>query len=73
MNKADDGEIAKRAYAIWEREGRPHGRDFDHWLKAEREMKSGAATAPKPTKATSSPPSRARKTTRKSATPGRDT
>lgn len=26
--------ICKRAYAIWEAEGRPHGRDAEHWLQA---------------------------------------
>jgi hypothetical protein len=31
-------EIAARAYAIYEREGRPAGRDFDHWLAAERQL-----------------------------------
>jgi hypothetical protein len=31
-------EIAKRAYAIWEVEGRPSGRDLDHWLRAEAEL-----------------------------------
>jgi hypothetical protein len=30
--------IAKRAYALWEFEGRPHGRDVDHWLKVEAEL-----------------------------------
>ncbi|HOJ43030.1 MAG TPA: DUF2934 domain-containing protein [Syntrophorhabdaceae bacterium] len=29
-------EIAKLAYEIYEREGRVHGRDLDHWLEAER-------------------------------------
>lgn len=38
-------EIAKRAYAIWEQEGRPKGREMEHWLRAEAELK-----APKPTK-----------------------
>jgi hypothetical protein len=28
----------ERAYAIWEAEGRPHGCDLDHWLKAEAEI-----------------------------------
>ena len=46
MNKASHGEIAQRAYAIWEREGRPHGRDYDHWLKAEREIETDQPTAP---------------------------
>jgi hypothetical protein len=31
-------EVRERAYRIWETEGRPHGRDLDHWLQAEREV-----------------------------------
>jgi hypothetical protein len=31
-------EIAKRAYDLWELEGRPAGRDLDHWLRAEIEI-----------------------------------
>jgi hypothetical protein len=36
----DDKEQAlrERAYAIWEREGRPDGKDMDHWLRAETEL-----------------------------------
>jgi hypothetical protein len=30
--------VRERAYRIWENEGRPHGRDLDHWLQAEREV-----------------------------------
>jgi hypothetical protein len=26
--------IARRAYALWEQEGRPHGRDGEHWRLA---------------------------------------
>lgn len=29
--------IRERAYYIWERAGRPHGQDLDHWLLAEME------------------------------------
>ena len=29
--------ISKRAYAIWEEAGRPHGHDNDHWDQAVRE------------------------------------
>ena len=29
--------IRERAYQLWEQEGRPEGRDLDHWLRAERE------------------------------------
>ncbi len=27
--------IRSLAYSIWENEGHPHGRDMEHWLKAE--------------------------------------
>ena len=47
---------AARAYAIWESEGRPHGRDTEHWLQAERELATATDPPPKP-----SPKSRARK------------
>ena len=26
------------AYEIWQRRGRPHGQDVEHWLQAEREL-----------------------------------
>jgi hypothetical protein len=34
-------QIQQRAYELWERDGRPEGRDFAHWQQAEREI--GAA------------------------------
>jgi Protein of unknown function (DUF2934) len=39
----DRAEIERRAYAIWEREGRPQGRDFEHWLAAEAELRAAGA------------------------------
>lgn len=36
MNSNLYEEIEKLAYEIFEREGRVHGRDLDHWLEAER-------------------------------------
>lgn len=30
--------IRRRAYAIWEQEGRPEGQDRRHWEQASREM-----------------------------------
>ena len=30
--------ISRRAYEIWEREGRPEGQDLRHWLQAEQEL-----------------------------------
>ena len=31
-------EIEKRAYTIWLNDGGGHGRDLDHWLRAESEL-----------------------------------
>jgi len=31
-------EVAKKAYAIYLKEGRPQGRDVQNWLEAEKEM-----------------------------------
>ncbi len=46
----DDKEQASpgRAYAIWEREGRPDGKDLDHWLRAEAEVISATQRARQP-------------------------
>lgn len=30
-------ELRNRAYAIWEREGRPHGEHDEHWKRAQEE------------------------------------
>ena len=40
MNEIEEmrDRITKRAYEIFERDGRPTGRDFDHWLEAEAEL-----------------------------------
>ncbi|HEX7006712.1 MAG TPA: DUF2934 domain-containing protein [Alphaproteobacteria bacterium] len=38
MTDGRDDEIRKRAHEIWEQEGRPDGRDKDHWDRAEREL-----------------------------------
>lgn len=32
-------EIAQKAFDIWTREGRPKGREQDHWLRAEAELR----------------------------------
>jgi hypothetical protein len=59
---ADD--ISRRAYEIWESEGRPEGCDFRHWLQAEQELagrsenskRSDANTPPRGTTAEARPP-----------------
>lgn len=35
--------VQRRAYELWEYEGRPAGREHDHWLQAEREIASTRA------------------------------
>ena len=43
--------IRQRAHDIWASEGRPHGRDQIHWLRAEAEIRGGLkAPAPTPGK-----------------------
>ncbi|MBI2828452.1 MAG: DUF2934 domain-containing protein [Acidobacteria bacterium] len=32
-------DIARRAYDLFERRGRQHGRDLEDWLQAERELR----------------------------------
>lgn len=36
-------EIARVAYAIWEAEGRPEGRDHEHWTTAQQLLAEGTA------------------------------
>lgn len=31
-------EVQKKAYYLWEKEGKPQGKDWDIWLKAEKEV-----------------------------------
>lgn len=43
-------DVAACAYLIWEKEGRPHGRDAEHWFQAEamlRAMRASDAEAAK--------------------------
>ena len=39
--------VRERAYRIWETEGKPHGRDLEHWLQAEREIAAVVTPAAK--------------------------
>ena len=32
--------IKKKAYELWEKDGRKQGRDMDYWLNAEKAVKS---------------------------------
>jgi hypothetical protein len=39
---ATEEEIKKLAYSIWEKEGRPRGRDVEHYFKAQNIIESPA-------------------------------
>jgi len=60
MTPPNDESIRDRAYAIWEREGRPQGRERDHWLQAAWELSGEAAKAAAVSK-TAKPAAKARK------------
>ena len=42
----DEDRIRRRAHAIWEREGRPDGRQQEHWAQARRAIEAEERTAP---------------------------
>ncbi len=54
MGEISEQAIRERAYHIWQREGCPHGRDFEHWVQAQVELAAlvkgngGAKTAARP-------------------------
>ncbi len=50
-------QIAQRAYEIWEREGKPEGKEQEHWLRAEEELRSKDLKKQKGRKITSQDPS----------------
>ena len=71
MGISDDA-IRERAYLIWEREGRPHGRDFEHWVRAQVELiaeTTSAATASPSPPSGNAAPSRPRPSSSRSAAP----
>ena len=35
-------QISQRARQLWENAGRPDGRDLEHWLEAERQLRGSA-------------------------------
>ena len=38
--------VRERAYKIWEENGRPDGREIEHWLHAERDLSWERKQAP---------------------------
>jgi hypothetical protein len=51
-----DSAIRSRAYEYWQAEGELPGRDLDHWLRAEAEVKAVAAPAKTPAKSSARKP-----------------
>lgn len=43
MNTGMEELIRHRAYEIWDSEGRPNGRDSEHWSQATKELTKVAA------------------------------
>ena len=42
MDSETERRIRERAYEIWVREGKPHGRDAEHWERAKAEILAAA-------------------------------
>src|SRR3954471_10553632 len=49
--------ISRRAYELWEKDGRPEGSDLRHWLQAEQELRTSSSS--NGSKSQGSSPSRA--------------
>ncbi|MEO7299780.1 MAG: DUF2934 domain-containing protein [Verrucomicrobiota bacterium] len=50
-------QIAKRAFDIWKKEGAVEGREQDHWVRAETELRQEHLKAQKGKKVSSKDPS----------------
>ncbi|MGH8019128.1 MAG: DUF2934 domain-containing protein [Opitutaceae bacterium] len=51
----DSDEIGRRAYEIWESEGRPEGKEKQHWFQAAEELAKARATDDRRTEAVAPP------------------
>ncbi|WP_185927986.1 DUF2934 domain-containing protein [Pseudorhizobium endolithicum] len=47
MADNEDEWIRRRAYSLWEEEGRPSGKHAEHWEKARQELAAFRADKPK--------------------------
>ncbi|WP_094193608.1 DUF2934 domain-containing protein [Bradyrhizobium viridifuturi] len=46
MNKRVDEAVAARAYELWEKAGKPEGRDEEFWCLAEQELLNEDKSSP---------------------------
>jgi hypothetical protein len=51
---ADLDDIRKRAYELYEEDGRPDGKHEEHWLRAESELRQRSAGKNKPSRSSQS-------------------
>lgn len=58
MANISDDDIRRRAYALWEQDGRPDGNHQAHWDRAHQELLTGTPETP----AEATPAAKARKT-----------
>ncbi|MBS0123928.1 DUF2934 domain-containing protein [Thetidibacter halocola] len=64
----DSARIAETAYLIWLDEGRPEGRDLDHWLRAQEVLSAEKKPARKASSKKPAPKAAAKPRARKAAT-----
>lgn len=43
MSQPSFHEVSRRAFEIWERNGRTPGQDLENWLQAEAELRGGSS------------------------------
>jgi hypothetical protein len=55
-SKPTQEQIARRAYEIFIERGQPEGRDLEHWLEAEKQLRASSQTKSTPVAATASTP-----------------
>src|SRR5262245_43736286 len=46
MLELDENTVRRRAYEIWESDGRPFGREWEHWERAQQELTVPDLAAP---------------------------
>ena len=47
-NSVSHDEIARRAYELWEQDGRPENEEYRHWLEAERQLRGSPVNVGNP-------------------------
>jgi ribosomal protein S17E len=70
----DEETIKKAAYEIWERQGKPNGQDFEHWLQAKDELdESSSDQLPGSISAEATPPTSPQPPATKASKPTKST